>query len=114
MDDFRSIQEEELQVLRSIYMEDFQSDISTQTAWKSVNAAHEFTIHIKPLSKELIGKVGVGIHFKLPIRYPKVLPTWKLERGIGLSAAQINALVCSFLFHPIRITIDHQPLDNFD
>lgn len=30
---------------------------------------------------------------RLPLRYPKVVPTWSLERPVGLSPAQVVELV---------------------
>lgn len=85
---------------------------------QSVNAVHEFRITIRPVEEDVKDHVGIRIHFKLvgpptpsalllnrgqtvdgyvfdrlPIRYPKVVPTWTLEEPRGLSSAQVAALV---------------------
>ncbi|ORY86753.1 kinase-like domain-containing protein [Leucosporidium creatinivorum] len=90
-DDTRELQEGEIEVLKSIFMEDFETVVST-TAWKSVNAAHEFRVCVRPQEEELKDSVSVRIHFKLPALYPKKPPTMTFEEPKGLSQAHLNAL----------------------
>ncbi|GAA5921698.1 hypothetical protein JCM1841_007094 [Sporobolomyces salmonicolor] len=91
MDDFTDLQEGELEVLQSIFMDDFQKTES-RTAWKAVNAAHEFRVCVRPVEEDLKDKVRVWIRFKLPQRYPKFAPTMTLEDAKGLSTDHLSQL----------------------
>ncbi|KAI5477498.1 hypothetical protein MNV49_006345 [Pseudohyphozyma bogoriensis] len=91
MEDFKELQEGELEVLQSIFMDEFET-VETRTAWKSVNANHEYRILIHPVEEALKGKVGVKIHFKVPVRYPKQPPSMTLEDAKGLSATHLASL----------------------
>ncbi|KAL8287446.1 hypothetical protein RQP46_003304 [Phenoliferia psychrophenolica] len=93
LDQTRALQEDEIEVLKSIYGEDFK-EVESRTAWKAVNAIFEFAIRIGPMEVEeaLRDRVSVKLHFKLPARYPKVVPTILLETPQGLSQSQVTAL----------------------
>ncbi|SGY15170.1 BQ5605_C013g07278 [Microbotryum silenes-dioicae] len=91
MDEFKELQEGEMEVLRSIYGDDFES-VETRTAWKSVNAAHEFRVRVRPVEEPLKEIVNVKIHFKLPLKYPKQAPTFTLDEPVGLETNHLNAL----------------------
>ncbi|SCV70247.1 BQ2448_1641 [Microbotryum intermedium] len=92
MDEFKELQEGEIEVLRSIYGDDFEI-VETRTAWKSVNAAHEFRVRVRPVEEPLKEIVNVKIHFKLPLKYPKQAPTFTLDDPVGLETNHLNALV---------------------
>ncbi|KAK4057521.1 eukaryotic translation initiation factor 2-alpha kinase [Microbotryomycetes sp. JL221] len=87
----KELQEGELEVLKSIFMEDFET-VQTSTAWKSVNAVHEFRICVRSQEEDLRDIVSVRIHFKLPSAYPKKPPTMTFEDAKGLSQAHVAAL----------------------
>ncbi|GAA5860143.1 hypothetical protein JCM8547_009200 [Rhodosporidiobolus lusitaniae] len=94
MEEFREVQERELEVLEAIYGEDFQK-AESRTAWKTVNAVHEFRVCIRPVEEDLKDKVLVWIRFKLPQRYPKVAPTMTAEDAKGLSSKHLTQLLTS-------------------
>ncbi|KAM0786774.1 hypothetical protein ACM66B_002209 [Microbotryomycetes sp. NB124-2] len=89
--EFQELQEAEIEVLKSIFMDDFQT-VETTTAWKSVNAAHEFRIKVRSQEEDLRDIVSIGIHFKLPAAYPKKPPTMTFEEPKGLTQAHVAAL----------------------
>ncbi|GJN93481.1 hypothetical protein Rhopal_006538-T1 [Rhodotorula paludigena] len=76
----------------AIYGEDFEK-AESRTAWKTVNAAHEFKVCVRPVEEDLKDKVHVWVHFKLPQKYPKVAPTMSLEGGKGLSSQHLSHLL---------------------
>ncbi|GAA6018919.1 hypothetical protein JCM10207_009197 [Rhodosporidiobolus poonsookiae] len=92
MEDPSEVQEREIEVLSAIYGDDFQK-AESRTAWKTVNAAHEFKVCIRPVDEELKDKVQVCLRFKLPKRYPKVAPTMTAEDAKGLSTAHVSQLL---------------------
>ncbi|BGP42493.1 eukaryotic translation initiation factor 2-alpha kinase [Rhodotorula kratochvilovae] len=71
MEDPGEVQEREIEVLQAIYGDEFQK-AESRTAWKTVNAAHEFRVCIRPVEEDLKDKVQVWVRFKLPQRYPKL------------------------------------------
>lgn len=85
-------QAEELEVLKAIFMGDFE-EVQSKVAWKSVNASHEFRIHVRPQEEELKSQIGIFIKFRLPSAYPRVVPSFVLENPLGLNAAQVAELV---------------------
>ncbi|KAM0750676.1 Serine/threonine-protein kinase [Meredithblackwellia eburnea MCA 4105] len=91
--DTKALQDDEIEVLQSIYADDYKTVVS-RTAWKSVNAIHEFQIKVRAaeVEEELKDRVSVDVHFKLPARYPNVVPTILLENPKGLSSAQVLSL----------------------
>ncbi|KAK4052686.1 eukaryotic translation initiation factor 2-alpha kinase [Microbotryomycetes sp. JL201] len=89
--ELQELQEAEIQVLKSIFMDDFET-VQTTTAWKSVNAVHEFRIKIRSQEEDLRDIVSISIHFKLPAAYPKKPPTMTFEDPKGLTQAHVTAL----------------------
>ena len=81
-----------MSTVQAIFESDF-SFVQTKTAWKSVNAATEFKLRIRPLTEELKAKVGISLHVKLPKTYPKAPPTISLEDPQGLNASDIPILL---------------------
>lgn len=59
----RELVEGELEVLKSIFMDDMEA-VDSPTAWKSVNAAHQFRICVHSQEEELKDSVSIKIHFK--------------------------------------------------
>ncbi|BGP13397.1 hypothetical protein JCM10213_008556 [Rhodosporidiobolus nylandii] len=94
MEDPSEVQEREIEVLQAIYGDDFEK-AQSKTAWKSVNAVHEYRICVRPVEEELKDKVSVWIRFKLPKRYPKVAPTISTEGAKGLSTQHLSQLLTS-------------------
>ncbi|GAA5826004.1 hypothetical protein JCM11251_000087 [Rhodosporidiobolus azoricus] len=94
MEDPSEVQEREIEVLQAIYGDDFEK-VESQTAWKTVNAAHEFRVCARPVEEELKDKVKVWIRFKLPAKYPKVAPTLTAEEATGLSSTHVSQLLTS-------------------
>ncbi|GAA6036515.1 hypothetical protein JCM8097_003543 [Rhodosporidiobolus ruineniae] len=92
MGDTSELQANEIEVLQAIYGEDFEK-VESRTAWKSVNAAHEFRVCVRPVEEDLKDKVQVWIRFKLPQRYPKAAPTMTAEDTKGLSSAHVSQLL---------------------
>ncbi|BGP00473.1 eukaryotic translation initiation factor 2-alpha kinase [Rhodotorula toruloides] len=92
MEDLKEVQEREIEVLQAIYQEDF-AQAESRTAWKAVNAAHEFRVCVRPVEEDLKDKVYVWIRFKLPQRYPKVAPTMTLEDAKGLASQHLAHLL---------------------
>ncbi|GAA5975630.1 hypothetical protein JCM11641_003551 [Rhodosporidiobolus odoratus] len=94
MEDPAEVQERETEVLKAIYGDDFEK-AESKTAWKSVNAVHEYRICIRPVEEELKEVVHVWLRFKLPKKYPKTAPTITTEDATGLSAAHLSQLLSS-------------------
>ncbi|GAA5862450.1 hypothetical protein JCM3774_002522 [Rhodotorula dairenensis] len=91
MEDLDELQEREIEVVQAIYGDDFQQ-AESRTAWKTVNAAHEFRVCVRPVDEDLKDKVSVWLRFKLPKRYPKVAPNISLEEPKGLSNQHVSHL----------------------
>ncbi|GAA6010979.1 hypothetical protein JCM11491_005895 [Sporobolomyces phaffii] len=91
MDDFSELQDGEIEVLQSIFMDDFEI-VASKTAWKAVTAVHEFRICVRPVEEDLKDKVKVWVRFKLPQKYPKVLPTMTFEEAQGLASTHLSEL----------------------
>ncbi|GAA5975545.1 hypothetical protein JCM5350_002643 [Sporobolomyces pararoseus] len=91
MEDFSELQDGELEVLQSIFMDDFEK-VASKTAWKAVTAVHEFRICVRPVEEDLKDKVKVWVRFKLPQKYPKVPPTMTLEDSQGLASMHLSEL----------------------
>ncbi|GAA5903646.1 hypothetical protein JCM6882_003009 [Rhodosporidiobolus microsporus] len=92
MEDPSEVQERELEVLEAIYGDDFQK-VESRTAWKTVNAVHEFRVCVRPVEEDLKEKVQVWIRFKFPAKYPKVAPTMTAEEAKGLSSTHVSQLL---------------------
>ncbi|GAA5903465.1 serine/threonine-protein kinase GCN2 [Sporobolomyces salmoneus] len=91
MEDFSELQDGELEVLQSIFMDDFEK-VASKTAWKAVTAVHEFRICVRPVEEDLKEKVKVWVRFKLPQKYPKVPPTMTFEDSQGLASTHLSEL----------------------
>ncbi|GAA5881509.1 hypothetical protein JCM16303_005683 [Sporobolomyces ruberrimus] len=91
MEDFAELQDGEIEVLQSIFMDDFEK-VASKTAWKAVTAVHEFRICVRPVEEDLKDKVKVWVRFKLPQKYPKVPPTMTLEESQGLASNHLSEL----------------------
>ncbi|GAA6058806.1 hypothetical protein JCM10212_001922 [Sporobolomyces blumeae] len=95
MEEFAELQDGELEVLQSIFMDDFEK-VKSKSAWKAVTAVHEFRICVRPVEEDLKDKVKVWVRFKLPQRYPKLPPSMTLEDATGLShdhLAELNSVL---------------------
>ncbi|GAA5934949.1 serine/threonine-protein kinase GCN2 [Sporobolomyces koalae] len=91
MEDLAELQDGELEVLQSIFMDDFEK-VASKTAWKAVTAVHEFRICVRPVEEDLKDKVKIWVRFKLPQRYPKVPPTMTFEESRGLASIHLTEL----------------------
>ncbi|XP_071971670.1 eIF-2-alpha kinase GCN2 [Engystomops pustulosus] len=84
-------QENELQVLESIYGEDF-TDLRKTSAWK-IKQPPEVTLSLRPQGDEF--HVQLDLWVKCPQMYPDVPPEIKLKNVKGLSNENVNSLSCS-------------------
>ncbi|XP_018086600.1 eIF-2-alpha kinase GCN2 isoform X2 [Xenopus laevis] len=84
-------QENELEVLESIYSGDF-TDLRRNNVWK-VQQPPEITIALRPQGNEVYVKVDLWI--KCPQNYPDVPPEIKLMNIQGLSNENVNSLTSS-------------------
>ncbi|KAJ2032675.1 eukaryotic translation initiation factor 2-alpha kinase [Coemansia sp. S610] len=64
-------------------------DVETKTAWNVRQDTPEFVIMIRPTDEELRDRVSLGLRVRLPKTYPHTVPQISLERGVGLSDAQV-------------------------
>ncbi|WAR18478.1 E2AK4-like protein [Mya arenaria] len=91
---YQERQNDELQVLQSIFMEAFR-DLRLKNAWK-VERAPEVSLTLKP--QESYGNHAEEAHVQLdlvficPEHYPDDLPTMRLENSKGLSNQQLDSL----------------------
>ncbi|GAA5836580.1 hypothetical protein JCM9279_000433 [Rhodotorula babjevae] len=92
MEEPGEVQEREIEVLQAIYGDEFEK-ADSRTAWKTVNAAHEFRVCVRPVEEDLKDKVQVWLRFKLPQRYPKIAPTMTLEEPKGLAPQHLSHLL---------------------
>ena len=69
--DFLEIQENEIEALRSIYMENFDEEPSKKGAWNKTTE-RTFQLRLKAYSDE---NYAVSLRVILPISYPKTVPT---------------------------------------
>ncbi|KAI9875262.1 MAG: hypothetical protein M1830_008699 [Pleopsidium flavum] len=69
--DYLEIQQNEVEALRSIYMEDFQEGQTKKGAWNSI-AERTFQLRLKAFSD---GEFAITLKVTLSISYPKTLPT---------------------------------------
>ncbi|KAE8587318.1 hypothetical protein XENTR_v10021928 [Xenopus tropicalis] len=84
-------QENELEVLESIYSGDF-ADLRKNSAWK-VQQPPEVIIALRPQGNEVHVKVDLWV--KCPQNYPDVPPEIKLKNIQGLSNENVNSLTSS-------------------
>uniref|UniRef100_A0A672V586 eIF-2-alpha kinase GCN2 n=1 Tax=Strigops habroptila TaxID=2489341 RepID=A0A672V586_STRHB len=86
-------QENELQVLESIYGQDFQ-DLRQSQAWKVVQQPPEINLVLRPQGltgdNEVYAKVDLWV--KCPHTYPDTVPEIQLKNSKGLSNEKINEL----------------------
>lgn len=77
---------QEIEVLRAIFMDDFEDHEETKSAWGTIE--HSFRIRLKADTNEHLSLLFIG---KLPATYPKALPILDLEecRGLSQDAARI-------------------------
>ena len=68
--DFLEIQRNEIEALRSIYMDDFEEGQAKKGAWNS-NTERTFQLRLKAFSDE---NYAVKLRVTLPISYPKTIP----------------------------------------
>ena len=68
--DFSEIQQNEVEALRSIYMEDFEEEQVKKGAWNS-NAERTFQLRLKAFSDD---SYAINLRVTLPISYPKTIP----------------------------------------
>ncbi|KAK9710772.1 eukaryotic translation initiation factor 2-alpha kinase, partial [Basidiobolus ranarum] len=95
--DKAEIQENELEALKAIFMNDFES-VNIPSAWNIIPTEHEFRLHLIPHGDELKDSVCVDLHVKFGKNYPMVLPQLKLENWKGVSLAQIQELTKQMKF----------------
>ncbi len=69
--DYLEIQQNEIEALRSIYMEDFEEGQTKKGAWNTT-AERTFQLRLKAFSD---GDLAITLKVTLPISYPKTLPT---------------------------------------
>ncbi|KAI4279172.1 MAG: hypothetical protein L6R38_005099 [Xanthoria sp. 2 TBL-2021] len=77
MTNYAEIQEDEIQALRSIYMDDFQEERPKVGAWNK-SSDRAFRIVVKPAA---VDGEGIALTFRasLPATYPKTLPKLSVE-----------------------------------
>lgn len=90
-EELRRRQDDEVEALRSIFMEDYTT-VQAKTAWGQVDDRYNFKISIKPLYEDLKKYVQIDFQVLLPKTYPTVPPTLSLANPIGISAPQIREL----------------------
>ncbi|KAJ2005627.1 eukaryotic translation initiation factor 2-alpha kinase [Coemansia thaxteri] len=86
----KEMQQNELAALQAIFMDDFRW-VETKTAWKVAAEAAEFEIVVRAPQDALRDRVWAGLRVRLPRTYPRAAPQLALERGEGLSDAQVAA-----------------------
>lgn len=69
--DFPEIQRNEVEALRSIYMDDFEEGQVKKGAWNS-NAERTFQLRLKAFSDD---KYAITVKVALPLSYPKTIPS---------------------------------------
>ncbi|KAL8979037.1 MAG: hypothetical protein Q9205_005533 [Flavoplaca limonia] len=74
---YAGIQEDEVEALRSIYMDDFQEEMPKIGAWNK-SSDRAFRIVVKPATADL-EDISIIFRASLPATYPKTLPTLSLE-----------------------------------
>ncbi|RIA85582.1 kinase-like domain-containing protein [Glomus cerebriforme] len=88
----KQLQDDEIEAIKAIYMDDFETVI-TRNAWKPVApTGHEFRLHLCPNEEELKKHIKVDLHVKFPKTYPRISPEIKIENARGLSSAQLKQL----------------------
>jgi translation initiation factor 2-alpha kinase 4 len=88
--DYAQQQKEEIEVLQSIYMDDF-SEIETKAAWGNKQSDQMFKLRLKPMLRSDV-EVAVTINVRLTATYPKSLPNLDLEDAIGIRSRTLNDL----------------------
>ncbi|KAL8671839.1 MAG: hypothetical protein Q9168_003679 [Polycauliona sp. 1 TL-2023] len=83
---YAEIQTDEIEVLRSIYMDDFQEEMPKLGAWNKTSD-RAFRITVKPSVADGHGTALI-LRASLPATYPKSLPTLSLEfsEDVGMTA----------------------------
>ncbi|KAL9000043.1 MAG: hypothetical protein Q9169_001288 [Polycauliona sp. 2 TL-2023] len=74
---YAEIQQDEIEVLRSIYMDDFQEETPKVGAWNK-NSDRAFRIIVKPAAADGYG-IALTFRASLPATYPKTIPKLSVE-----------------------------------
>jgi translation initiation factor 2-alpha kinase 4 len=80
--DYAQQQSDEIEVLKSIYMDDF-SDVQTKSAWGNKQTDRAFKLRLKPMMQSDV-EVAITLSVKLTATYPKSLPSLDLEDALNI------------------------------
>ena len=82
--DYAQQQKDEIEVLQSIYMDDF-TIIETKSAWGGKQTDRAFKIRLKPMMQSDPDlNVAVTLSVRLSATYPKTLPALEVEDAVGV------------------------------
>jgi translation initiation factor 2-alpha kinase 4 len=88
--DYEQQQRDEIEVLQSIYMDDF-SEVETKAAWGNKQSDRAFKLWLKPMMQSDV-EVAVTLYVRLTATYPKSVPNLDLEDPIGLRPKTLDRL----------------------
>jgi translation initiation factor 2-alpha kinase 4 len=88
--DYEQQQKDEIEVLQSIYMDDF-SEIETKAAWGNRQSDRAFKLRLKPMMQSDV-EVAVTLYVHLTVTYPRSLPNLHLEDAIGIRSRTLKSL----------------------
>ncbi|KAI8909361.1 kinase-like domain-containing protein [Powellomyces hirtus] len=84
---------DELAALRAIYMDDFQElETAPTTAW-NLPPVRTFSIVLQPTDVDLSDRCKVRLEFSFGARYPATPPNMSIKKIVGVSDAQLAALL---------------------
>lgn len=88
--DYAQQQEDEIQVLQSIFMDDFCS-VETKSAWGGKQTDRAFKLRLKPMMESDVN-VSITLAVRLSATYPKSLPSLDLENYDAIRAKTLDSI----------------------